>query len=371
MVDRDDRDRDGLDDEDAYDFGDGLDQPAPPIGAEPPQGPDDFDDSFDEGPPGAAKNVDLNDDVFDELGDTDDIERADESEQSNRRVVMIIGAVVLLGLIGAAGALTVLLGQGDPPPIIRAEAGPIKTPPAEDGGLEVPFQDSLVLNRPQDEPEVLMRRPPEPLSPTPLPAPSAEAQANAEPLSPLTPPSLFGTGGSDPTPEATPQTGPTAADIERELGVLSAGQAPAPTPARERPPAPRDLTLETSQPAGGADAAAAAPAAPAPRPERPQTAAATPEPAPTPAPAAASGGGDGWRVQLASLRSRAAAERGWANLRNRAPDLLNGQPLTIEQARVSGSTYFRVQAGDFGSRSDANGLCQQLKARGLDCIVTR
>ena len=359
-------DRPDPNDEDAYDFGDGLDQPEPMLGDDAPDagGGSDFDDFDDMGNDGAG--MDLDSGVLDQLGDTDDLAAFNEGERSGKKLAAIVGAVAIV-LVGAAGAASFfLLGESEPLPIVHADAGPIKTPPSEEGGLQVPFQDALVLNRPEDEPEVLMRRPLEPL-------PSAvEAGAPTPPPDALPP--LFGDAPAEITP-LPPLDVATSGD-DRETGVLTSGQPPTPIAQPDRPRAPQDLTRETSQPAGGEPAPIdlTRPTTP---PEPIQTAARTPEPpkaAPKPAPkpaAAASSGGSGWKVQLASLRSRAAAQRGWTDFQGRAPDLLKSQPLTIQQAQVSGATYYRIKAGDFASKSGAAGLCQKLKSRGLDCVVTK
>ncbi|WP_448203320.1 SPOR domain-containing protein [Azospirillum sp. sgz302134] len=101
--------------------------------------------------------------------------------------------------------------------------------------------------------------------------------------------------------------------------------------------------------------------------------AAIPAPAPLPAappqpPAAgiaapAGGFPGGFVVHLASYRSEAAAQRGWAELRAHAPDLAKVEPRFLPTVLPDKGQWVRVAAGPFASRADAAGFCASLKGR--------
>lgn len=76
-------------------------------------------------------------------------------------------------------------------------------------------------------------------------------------------------------------------------------------------------------------------------------------------------------VQVSSQRSAAAAKQTYTNLTRRYGSILDGKGVDIKKAVVSGKgTYYRVRI-PAQSRSAANSICSQLKARGGDCFVTR
>ena len=78
-----------------------------------------------------------------------------------------------------------------------------------------------------------------------------------------------------------------------------------------------------------------------------------------------------YAVQVSSQRSAAAAKQTYVNLTRRYGGILDGKGVDIKKAVVSGKgTYYRVRI-PAESRSAANSICSQLKARGGDCFVTR
>ncbi|MEM6491897.1 MAG: hypothetical protein AAF684_08385, partial [Pseudomonadota bacterium] len=110
-------DRPDPNDEDAYDFGDGLDQPDPNLGDQggpAPGGRSDFDD-FDD--MGGGSDVDLDSSVLDQLGDTDDLNAQAAGERSGRKLAAIVGAaaIAIIGVVG--GAAFFLLDEAEPTPI--------------------------------------------------------------------------------------------------------------------------------------------------------------------------------------------------------------------------------------------------------------
>ncbi|HEY9211754.1 MAG TPA: SPOR domain-containing protein, partial [Ancylobacter sp.] len=100
---------------------------------------------------------------------------------------------------------------------------------------------------------------------------------------------------------------------------------------------------------------------------------ATAAPAPVAAaPAAATAAAGGFFVQVASARSEADAQTAWRAAQSKYPGVLNGQTVAFRRADLGDrGIYYRAQVGPFGSREDANGLCQSLRAQGGDCMVQR
>lgn len=78
----------------------------------------------------------------------------------------------------------------------------------------------------------------------------------------------------------------------------------------------------------------------------------------------------GFRVQMSSVQSRETAQQSWSVLKGAHPDLLSALTLTVQQAEVRGSTYYRVQVGPL-DQAGAVQLCEQLKERGQDCLLVR
>lgn len=77
-------------------------------------------------------------------------------------------------------------------------------------------------------------------------------------------------------------------------------------------------------------------------------------------------------VQLASVKTRAGAEREWRVLRDRYPDILAGRTRSFEKAKLTGGeTVVRLRAGGFANRTEAAALCARLTAKHHNCLVVR
>jgi len=304
-------------------------------------------------------------------------------------------------------------------PIIKADAGPVKIKPEEPGGAEVQNQDKAVYDAvagrgaaaPQQE--TLISTSEEPVDvaalaaeDVPLPqddlpvgpeaqadgetaaadgAAVAETAADAKVEERLTP------GAAPVQPEAQAALAPRRV---RTVVVTPDGKIIArPDPAPAEAPAaatPIETAFAAAPPQARPDAVAAvAPEAPqAVREEaRPETVAAAPEAqpveaapeqrqpveiakaeseAPPPAPSAAP-----WAVQLASQRSAEDAQATFQNLRRKFPDILANRALAVQRADVEGKgTFFRVRL-PAQTKAEASQICEQLKAAGGSCFVTR
>lgn len=269
-----------------------------------------------------------------------------------------------LALVLAAGGATVatawhlLYGSQQAPaggavPVVKAPAGPVKTRPADPGGLKVPDQDKLVYDRfagaPSSTPPVERLLPP-PEEPEPPPAPADTASP---------PPTL-----------ATPRPAVerlTAAAPDATIAPPAEPAAPAPEPA-SRPAEPE------VKPAAPAVAAAEPEPIPAEKdlPPLPVIAAAPPPaPAPVPAPVPAAAVAGEFQVQLAALRAPEAAEQEWKRLQRVNEDLLGPLSPDIVRADLGAKgVFYRLRAGPLDEES-ARSLCRELGARKVGCMVVR
>jgi tetratricopeptide (TPR) repeat protein len=101
-----------------------------------------------------------------------------------------------------------------------------------------------------------------------------------------------------------------------------------------------------------------------------------PDPLPEPAAPAAAGGraaaAGGFAVQVAAVPERGQVAAEWQRLAVRFP-LLHGLELQAPQSvEVAGKgTFYRVLAGPFGSRAEAEAVCERLRAVGGACRLGR
>lgn len=76
-----------------------------------------------------------------------------------------------------------------------------------------------------------------------------------------------------------------------------------------------------------------------------------------------------WQVQLMASTNKGALEKGWHDLSSKYPALKPHQH-EIESAKTgAGAQIYRLKAGAFNSRADADSLCAALKNAGGTCIV--
>lgn len=201
-------------------------------------------------------------------------------------------------------------------PLLRADPSPIRERPAEPGGMEVPYQDTLIFETLGDAPaepriERLLPPPEEPLeAPVPADTPAADAALAAAGPAAGVPDTITDAGPPPSTPAIPSPVPPSLPEPEPETAALA--------PAAEAPPAP----------------------------------------------------GAGFRVQVGAFRSPEEAAAGWQAARARAPGLLDGVGHVIAQVDLGERGVFhRLQAGPFPTHTSADSLCSQLKARQMDCFV--
>jgi cell division septation protein DedD len=125
-----------------------------------------------------------------------------------------------------------------------------------------------------------------------------------------------------------------------------------------------------------ATVAAVPPSAIAPSAVAPSAAAAAPTPIPAapapvaPTPAAMADAAGTFLVQVASFRTPDAAQQGWEEFHRQYDDLLQGYAPDVAQADLGDrGVRYRLRVGVFTSRSAASSFCDQVKARGGECLV--
>lgn len=79
-----------------------------------------------------------------------------------------------------------------------------------------------------------------------------------------------------------------------------------------------------------------------------------------------------YRIQLASLRSRAGAEREWVRLQARWPEVFGTRESVIEKKDIARrGTFFRVQTSGFETLADARAMCAILHAGKQACFPVK
>jgi hypothetical protein len=359
---------------------------------------------------------------------------AENSQKPKSRGLLLAGLVGGVALIGAIGAFAYSWGggsAGDTPALVRADEGPVKVKPENPGGTAVPNQENKVyetvagegtVGAPQQEKLVTTAE--EPVDVTPPPpavdedvaaTPSGKSEDRIEQIVQeaqtqtddeivaVTPRKVRtmvvkpdgtlveredepGAAPSDEQTEtiaaAVPAAGPPPA-IPEATGALpdttEAAPAPAPeetaaaaAPAEEEALPPAQEQVAATEPASedrGAmpDTAPIAPLRPADQPidvvgeVKPDQVAAVNTTAP-----------DGsWAMQIASQPSEAAAQSSYQDLVRRYANVLQGKEVSIVKAEIAGKgTFWRVRV-PAASRNEAISLCENYKAAGGNCFVSR
>jgi hypothetical protein len=242
-------------------------------------------------------------------------------------------------------------------PVVRADPRPMKLRPETPGGIEVPFQNTQIYDRVGQQSAGAA---------APTGRPGAPAAAN-RPVERLLP------GPEAPLPRPTPPPAPVAsipatpdvAPPPNAVVVVAPPPPPASVPAR---PVPAPVPLATPPPPPQ-PVAPPPPVAAAPPPAPPQAAQARPA---APAPTAATVSTGGARIQLASVRAEAEAQREWARLLRQHGDVLGGLAPSYTSADLGErGVYIRLQAGPFPIPEAARAACETLRARGVGCNVVR
>jgi len=274
-------------------------------------------------------------------------------------------------------AMWLLFGGEDvdgPAPVISAELGPdrVRPDPGTPSGQQIPHQNQQVFDvvtgdSGKSRQELLTDGGEQPML---VPGSTDGAQiaarpapANGSPIQ-LLPPKPLPLNIDPPAPQqpAQQQAAPPVVRSPPLNVVPSTTEAP-PQQQRSAPPPQRPPLIVT--PAPVVQAPAPVVAQPAPKPEPVQAA-----PKPQRRQVASLPPSDSYRIQIAALRSNAAAQREWQRLRRQNKDILGSLQLFVQQVNIRNkSVYHRIQAGPLPDRILAEIACSNLKSRGVGCLI--
>jgi hypothetical protein len=271
--------------------------------------------------------------------DTDDEQRDTDGEPERRdkrplRAALL--ALVVTALVGGsywAGHSSKQTSSDDiAVPEIHPDTAPVKEQPKDPGGMVVPGQDSVLLNRdmkdPREKPEKPeeLLPPPEAVKQRPAPPPPPPQAATNNPPPPAAAPPVVNAAPSVPPPAAAPQV------------------ATVPPPPSIAPPAP--VTPKAAAPALGVPKAFAPTVPPVP---------------------------GTYRLQLGALKTEELARAEWVKLQRQNSDVLGKLSLSISSVQLGGGKgiYYRIQAGPIAEESRAAQACASLKSRNVSCILVK
>jgi len=284
--------------------------------------------------------------------------------------IVIAGAVaglVLLGL-GGAYAYRTMVGGGvsGPPPLIKAETGPSKIVPAQtgaDGAGGKQIYDRVGSGAAQDE-RVVSREE----QPVDVRTAARPALPNAGTLTPQT-----ALSNALNPPQATAQSNPVGSQNSprpvKTIPIRPDAQGNTAPPQRTAAAQPQNVPAPSLN-------RAAAPVSNAPlslTPGGTTIAARAPATAPAEASAAASAPtGVGYMVQVSAQKTQAEATSAFKSAQAKMPNLLGTYQVVLRKKEIPHKgTFYGAQVGPFETRSDADGLCAQIKSAGGNCLVEK
>ncbi|HUS53632.1 MAG TPA: SPOR domain-containing protein [Thermohalobaculum sp.] len=244
-----------------------------------------------------------------------------------------VGAALALIIVGAMVFWAYGLGQRDASaiPVIRAVLEQAKTQPDDPGGAVIPHQDitSYTAGGGASAPtETTFAKPPERPSEADV-AMGALKAADAE-----TTGAVALTTGTDTGTGADPATKPRSS--------AGNGTAFAPEVSQSAPRRPTDLSqrMAAAQQSISAEAELAAGAA-----------------------------ASAVQIQLGAYPDRELTRAEWTRIYQANQDILSGRALVVQSTISGGRRFFRMRAGPFKDRVEAQNVCRALQARGQDCLV--
>jgi hypothetical protein len=75
------------------------------------------------------------------------------------------------------------------------------------------------------------------------------------------------------------------------------------------------------------------------------------------------------KIQLGAFPSREFTEAEWKRIQKANEDILTGRTLVVQSTISGGRRFFRLRAGPFKDRVEAQSICRALQARKQDCLV--
>ncbi|WP_419901493.1 SPOR domain-containing protein [Kiloniella sp.] len=317
------------------------------------------------------RNVEDISDNYDDFSDDDywedEIDLDDDPGASIFKKLVPVGlGLIAVSIVG--GGILIMLGDSSPKqnipdaiPLIEAEATPEKTKPETPGGMVIPHQDKLVLNKEGADTKTVqvekLLPPPEVPQPPKAEEPKTEeivsapaktevtetptAEAVTKKVTEITKEEV---AKLSPPPTTVPEATKVEPEVESVLAPKTPEKAPEPTKVVEEVPAPK--VVKKVEP--------------------------TPAPATAPATTKAKPVAGQYILQLASLKSKDGAMTEWKNMQKKLSNLLGDKQPIIEKASITGvGVRYRLQTGPFVDKKSASDFCTKLKSAKRDCLVKK
>ncbi len=251
------------------------------------------------------------------------------------RMSIWLGAALALVVIGGRVSWGYRLGQRDASavPVIRAALGPAKMQPDDPGGAEIAYQDITSYTAGDGE------RAPAQFTFAPPPERPAEEDVAMGALP---------DGEEQTARESAGETGETIAMAT--TGDAGAGSGLSAGDGTER--APEASPVAPTRPGDLSQRMAAARRAISEEAELASRAAAS-----------------AVQIQLGAFPDRDLTKSEWARIYRANEDILSGRALVVQSTISGGRRFFRLRAGPFKDRIEAQNVCRALQARGQDCLV--
>jgi hypothetical protein len=286
-----------------------------------------------------------------------------------------IALAVVCVSFALVAAMWLLFGGEDvdgPAPVISAEVGPdrARPDPGTPSGQQIPHQNQQVFDvvtgdSGKSRKELLTDGGEQPIlvpgSTNGAQIAARPAPANGSPIQLLPPKPL--PLNIDPPAARQPAQQQVPPVVRRPPRIAVPSNTDAQPQQQSAPPPQRPPLIVTPAPVVPAPAPVVAqpaskpqPVQTAPKPQRRQFASLPPS--------------DSYRIQIAAVRSNAAAQREWQRLRRQNKDILGSLQLFVQQVNVRNkSVYHRIQAGPLPDRILAEIACSNLKSRGVGCLI--
>lgn len=277
-----------------------------------------------------------------ELAELDAEEGKPPSGAVRRLLPAALAVVTLASFIGVvwyAYSTGMREGSEFAAPTLRPD-GPSKVAPKSPGGQQIADQDKLVYGKIDKSTEA--RKVERLLPPPENPLPAAVA-------APAPPPALD-----------VPKSPPTSA-LPPPPSITGPREA-----SSDKPSTPNAKDLAEIAPSAGGAVVAKTVVPPKPKPKPKQVAKASPPKVAKPAPKPAKG----YRIQIGSLRSEAAAQAAWQKHVKQNKTILSKLSLYVNKADLGKKgVYYRVQAGSLKNKAAAQRICDELKQKKVGCFV--
>ncbi len=75
------------------------------------------------------------------------------------------------------------------------------------------------------------------------------------------------------------------------------------------------------------------------------------------------------QIQLGAYSGRELTKSEWARIYSANEDILTGRALVVQSTISGGRRFFRLRAGPFKDRIEAQNVCRALQSRGQECLV--